>query len=50
MGLEISKHYSSYTFHPNWAKLYDKYGSHRGIYKVMDILVICQKLQIYANF
>ncbi len=25
------KSYSSYSFHLIWAKLYDKYGSHRGI-------------------
>ncbi len=31
MGLEISKRYSSYNFHPIWAKLYEKYGSPRGI-------------------
>ncbi len=31
MGLEISKRYSSYSFHPIIAKLYDEYGSHRGI-------------------
>ncbi len=30
MELEITKPHS-YTFHPTWAKLYDKYGSHRGI-------------------
>ncbi len=41
MGLEISKRYSSYSFHRTWAKLYDKYGRH-GEYKVMDILAICQ--------
>ncbi len=41
MGLEITKRYS-YTFHPLWAKLYDKYGIHRE-YKVMDILATCQK-------
>ena len=44
MELEISKCYSSYTFHPIWAKLYDKYGSHRRI-KVMYILAICQKIK-----
>ncbi len=32
MGLEISKRYFSYSVHPIWAKLYVKYGSHRGIY------------------
>ncbi len=31
MGLEISKRYASYSFHPIWAKLYDKYGNHWGI-------------------
>ncbi len=30
MGLEITKRYS-YSIHPIWAKLYNKYGSHRGI-------------------
>ncbi len=30
MGLEISKRYSSYSFYPIWAKLYDKWGSHKG--------------------
>ncbi len=30
MGLEITKGYS-YSFRPIGAKLYDKYGSHRGI-------------------
>ncbi len=43
MGLNISKCYSSYRFYPIWANLYDKYGSHIGEYKVMHILVICQK-------
>ncbi len=32
MRLEISKRYCSYSFHPIWAKFYDTYGSHRGIY------------------
>ncbi len=31
MGLEMTKCYPSYSFHPIWAKLYDKYGSHSGI-------------------
>ena len=30
-GAEISKRYSLYSFHPIWAELYVKYGSHRGI-------------------
>ncbi len=30
MGAKISKRYSS-SFHPIWAKLYDKLGSHEGI-------------------
>ncbi len=30
MGLEISKRYA-YSFHLIWIKLYDKYGSHKGI-------------------
>ena len=30
MGLEISKRYSSVSFHPIRAKLYDKYESHSG--------------------
>ncbi len=48
MGLEISKRYSSYSFHPIWAKLYDKYGGH-GEYKVMDILAICQKIKNFCG-
>ncbi len=28
---KISKRYSSSSFHPIWAKLYDKSGSHDGI-------------------
>ncbi len=49
MGLEVSKCYSSYSFYPIWAKLYDKYESHRE-YKVMDILAICQKNKILWHF
>ena len=31
MGLEISKHYSSYSFHAILGKLYEDIGYHRGI-------------------
>ncbi len=30
MGLEVTKRYA-YSFHPIWAKLYDKFGSRKGI-------------------
>ena len=31
MGAKISKRYSSSSFHPIWAKLYDNLGRHEGI-------------------
>ncbi len=34
MGLEISQRYSSYSFHPISAKLYEDIGSHSGIQAV----------------
>ncbi len=48
MGLEISKRHS-YSFYPIWAKLYDNKAVIR-VYKFMDILAICQKLQILWHF
>ena len=48
IGLEITKRYSSCSFHPIWAHLYDQYGSHRE-YKVMDIVVICQNFSMGVN-
>ncbi len=49
MGLEISKRYSSYIFYPIWAKRYDKYGSHNGMWSY-DILAICPKVHILWHF
>ncbi len=34
MGLGISKRYSSYSFHPISAKLYEDIGHHRGVQTV----------------
>ncbi len=48
MGLEITKCYCSYSFHPIWVKIYEKYGSH-GEYKVMGILAICQKIKNFVS-
>ena len=47
MGLEISKCYSSYSFYPMWAKIMINTAAIVE-YKVMDILVICQKIKTFV--
>ena len=42
-GLEVSKRYSSHSFYPIWAKLYDKECREC---KFINVSVICQKLKI----
>ncbi len=48
MGLEISKRYSYYSFHPMSAKLYEDIGYYGGIQAVF--LVIGQVLKILWHF
>ncbi len=39
----------SYSFHPIWAKLYDKIRPVIGENKVMDILAICPKIKHFVS-
>ncbi len=49
MGLEISKRYSSYSFHPMSAKPYDDIGYHGG-YRLLLFLAISQVIKILWHF
>ncbi len=49
MGLEISKRYSSYSFHPMADKLYENVGYHGGI-QAITFLAIGQILKILWHF